>query len=91
MIQEITNADRAGWALQALAGFVDTTKVDSADDAISDLIVDLLHLARGRGLNAITLADRAKRGMIAESIEDPDGDMDAIQARFSTLIPRDDD
>lgn len=91
MIREVTNADRAGWALQALAGFIDTTKVDSADDAIADLIVDLLHLARGRGLDAITLADRAKRGMIAESNEDPDGDMESIQARFSALIPHDDD
>lgn len=90
MMQDVTNADRAGWALQALTGFVDITKVDSADDAISDLIVNLLHLARGRGLDAIALADRAKCGMTAESAEDPDGDMESIQARFSALIPRDD-
>lgn len=88
MIQDVTNADRAGWALQALAGFVDATKVDSADDAISDLIVDLLHLARGCGLNAIELADRAKRGMMEEFTEDPEGDMGSIQERFFALIPR---
>lgn len=86
-MHEVTNAERAGWALQALTGFIDTTKVDAADDAISDLIVDLLHLARGRGFDAIALADRAKRAMIAEAAEDPDGDMPLIQARFSKLIP----
>jgi len=86
---EVTNADRAGWALQALTGFVEETKVDAADDAISDLIVNLLHLARGRGLDAIALADRAKRGMMEEFSEDPEGDMDSIQAHF--LTPRDDD
>jgi len=80
-----------GGRSSALAGFVDTAKVDSTDDAISDLIVDLLHLARGRGLNAVALADRAKRGIIAESITDPDRDMDSIQARFLTRMPHDDD
>ena len=50
-MQDTTNADRAEWALDALTGFVAATRVNTARDAVADLIANLLHLARGRGLD----------------------------------------
>jgi hypothetical protein len=50
-MHDITNADRAGWALDALTGFVAATRVNTARDGIADLIANLLHLACSRGLD----------------------------------------
>ena len=37
-MQDTTNTDRAGWALSALTDFVAETGVDTARDAIADLM-----------------------------------------------------
>lgn len=83
---DITNADRARWALSALTGFVEATGVDTATSAISDLIVDLLHLARGRGFDTLYLFERAHQMMVEEHLEDPEGDMRDVQKSFRRLL-----
>ena len=85
-MQEITNADRANWALAALSGFVAETRVDTAREAIGDLIADLLHLGRGRGYDTLSLIDRAHRMMMEELAEDPEGDMALVQRAFASLL-----
>ena len=87
---EISNADRAAAALSALHHFVESTNVDTARDAIADLIGNLLHLAHGRGLNTINLIESATRMMDAERLEDPAGDMAAVQRGFRALLAVDD-
>lgn len=88
-MQEITNADRAGWALAALAEFINDTRVDNARDAVADLIVNLLHLARGRGMDMELLFAQAARAMAEEQAEDEEGDMASVIARFYELLPDD--
>ena len=88
-MQDTTNADRAGWALAALTGFVAETRVDTARDAIADLIANLLHLARGRGLDVDVLLGQTRKLMAEEFAEDPEGDMAAVQARFLEMLPDD--
>ena len=88
-MQDTTNADRAEWALAALTGFVAATRVDTPRDAIADLIANLLHLARGRGLDVDVLLDQTRKLMTEEFAEDPEGDMAAVQARFRKLLPDD--
>ncbi|MDX5370364.1 MAG: hypothetical protein LPL29_13410 [Alphaproteobacteria bacterium] len=51
-----TNAQRAAWAESALFGFAGLTNMnlfepEEFQDAVADLIADLLHLARMRGLD----------------------------------------
>ena len=88
-MQDTTNADRDGWALAALADFVAETGVDTARDAIADLIVNLLHLVRGRGLDIDVLLDQTRKMMAEGFAEDTEGDMAAVQARFRELLPDD--
>lgn len=88
-MQDTTNADRAGWALAALTGFVAETRVDTARDAIADLIANLLHLARGRGLDVDVLLSQTQKLMAEEFAEDPEGEMAAVQCRFRELLPYD--
>ena len=88
-MNDITNADRAEWAMDALNGFVAATEVDTAHDAIADLIANLLHLARGRGLDVDVLLDQTRKLMAEEFAEDAEGDMAAVQARFRELLPND--
>lgn len=86
---DVTNAHRADLALAALHDFVVNTKVDTARDAIADLISNLIHLARGRGLDAEQLVAEAL-GMTAQEVaEDPEGDMASVQRSFRTLFPSD--
>lgn len=86
---DVTNAHRSDLALTALQDFVLTTKVDTARDAIADLISNLIHLARGRGLDAERLMTQAM-GMTAQEVaEDPEGDMASVQRAFRTLLPSD--
>jgi phage terminase small subunit len=87
MFEDVTNADRAWWALFALGDFVNRTKVDEPSDAISDLIANLLHLARAKGLDPEALADRAVKVMRAEEEEDDDGDLAAVRRQFEKLVP----
>lgn len=86
---DVTNAHRADLALAALHDFVVNTKVDTARDAIADLISNLIHLARGRGLDAERLVAQAL-GMTAQEVtEDLEGDMASVQRAFRTLLPSD--
>lgn len=85
-MEDVTNADRANWALAALLGFVAETGVDTAREAIGDLIADLLHLGRGRGYDTLSLIDRAHRMMMEEVAEDPEGDMALVQRAFASLL-----
>jgi hypothetical protein len=88
-MQDVTNADRAEWAMDALTGFVAATRVNTARDAIADLIANLLHLARGRGLDVDLLLDQTRKLMAEEFAQDPEGNMAAVQARFRELLPDD--
>jgi hypothetical protein len=88
-MHDVTNADRAGWALDALTGFVAATRVNTARDAIADLIANLLHLARGRGLDVDLLLDQTRKLMTEEFAEDTEGDMTSVQERFRELFPYD--
>ena len=88
-MQDVTNADRAGWALEALAGFVRDTRVDNARDAVADLIANLLHLARCRGLDIDLLLEQTRRLMAEEFAQDAEGNMAAIQVRFCELLAHD--
>ena len=83
---EITNADRAGWALSAIEEFVAQTGVDTASSAIGDLMANLLHLARGRGLDTLLIIDRAYEMMINEFAEDTEGHMKLVQRSFRNLL-----
>ncbi len=86
---DVTNALRAGWALDALANFKASTRVDSARDAIIDLLADLLHLAKGRGFDPEQLAQQAFVTMTGEFAQDTSGDMKSVQAQFRNLLPDD--
>ena len=88
-MNDVSNDDRANLALGALGDFVSTTRVDAARDAIGDLIANLLHLARGRGLDTDQLLANAAAVMAEELAEDEEGDMQAVQRRFRTLLPLD--
>lgn len=87
---DITNADRADSALNALKKFVEQTNVDTARDAIADMICNLIHLARGRGLDPERLVKQSLGMAAEEADEDPEGDMDAVQRAFRTLLSNDD-
>ncbi len=89
MTNEISNADRAAFALAAITDFIAKTGVDTARDAISDLIVDLLHLARGRGLNAQTILNNASGTFKEETLDDTEGPMTDVQSVFMRLLPQD--
>lgn len=86
VLEDVTNADRAGWALFALGDFVGRTRVDDEEDAIQDLITNLLHLARGHGLSPERIANRALGAMEVELAEDEEGDMTNTQRLFVELI-----
>jgi len=67
-LDEPTNEDRAEWAVVAAAAFAglvyhtdDFDSLDEGDqeDALSDLICDLLHLAHQRGFNTTQMLERA--------------------------------
>lgn len=88
-MNEISNADRAELALAAVTDFVAKTGVDTARDAISDLIVNLLHLARGRGLNAQTILDNACGMFKEETRDDKEGPMIDVQSIFIRVLPQD--
>ncbi len=88
-MDDITNADRATSALDALTGFVAASGVGTARDAVADLIANLLHLARGRGFDVDLMLDQTRRLMAEECAEDPEGDMAIVQARFRELLPDD--
>lgn len=67
-MSDVTNSDRAQWAEIALATFTETVNTDR-EDAIADLICDLLHLARQDGLDPESQLERAKSNFTAEEKE----------------------
>lgn len=86
MESDVTNADRAWWALFALGDFINRTRVDSSDDAIADLITDLLHLARAANLDPAALSARALAGMEEEIAEDNEGDMAPVAEALEAMM-----
>jgi hypothetical protein len=88
-VSEISNADRANLAFCALKEFSACSGVDTARDAIADLICNLLHLARGRGLDEQLILAQAGRMAAEEAREDDDGEMDEVQERFRELLSED--
>lgn len=66
-----TNETRAAWAQAALDAFIAVTRTEAADDAeydeaIGDLMCDLLHLAAKRGQDPVLLLTRAQNNYDAE-------------------------
>ena len=90
-MDETTNADRAYLALFALADFRHRSGVDTARDAIVDLITNLLHLGRGRGLDTGLLISQSVAIMREELEQDEEGDMANVQATFLQLFDVDSD
>ncbi len=86
MESEVTNADRAWWALFALGDFVNRTRVHSSDEAIGDLITDLLHLARAANLDPEAVSAKALAVMEGEVAEDEEGDMAAVAKSLETMM-----
>lgn len=84
----ITNADRAWWALFALGDFVNRTGVHDGEEATGDLIADLLHLARAADLDPALIAQRALACIKEEASEDEEGDMSAVLKSFNGMIRR---
>lgn len=75
MQHEPTKQQRAAWAQEALAVFTtrtfsgdhpDTMHRDDLQDAIADLIADLLHYARAAGFEPHQIADRGRANFIME-------------------------
>jgi hypothetical protein len=60
------NFDRAAWADKAIAAFRDATGTDT-EDALSDLLADLMHWADRAGYGFNDELDRARRHYEAET------------------------
>ena len=85
---DLTNADRANLALNALEQFSASTGVDTARDAVSDLICNLMHLARICELDGPHIASQAIRMAEEEASEDADGDISAVGIRLFRIFPK---
>lgn len=85
-MDDLTNADRARWALAAVEGFVNSTHVDTPESAIGDLISNLLHLGRVHGCDPKRLSDQAYGMMIEEREMDPEGEMAEVQQDLNALF-----
>jgi hypothetical protein len=78
MKNEPTNSQRAAWARDALATFVQATHEttisrlhrEDLSDAISDLMCDLLHLAQQSGLDPEIIKGQALSNFAAELSEE---------------------
>ena len=68
-MSEPTNDDRADWAQAAINAFQAVTRTDD-EDAVPDLIADLLHLAVRQGLDPQLMLDRAQSNFEAERAEE---------------------
>lgn len=86
MISETTNTDRAWWALFALGDFVNRTGVHEKEEAIGDLVTNLLHLARLAELDPGAIARRALLAMDAEVREDDEGNPLAVLHSLETMM-----
>jgi hypothetical protein len=63
------NSDRASWAQTAVDAFQDVCRTDDCD-AIADLMVNLLHLAREEGLDPLKIHAGALMNFEAEEEEE---------------------
>jgi hypothetical protein len=88
MESDTSNADRAWWALYALGDFVNRTGVHDSEEAIGDLITNLLHLARAAKLDPEVLSVRSLRAMNGEVVEDDDGDMASVAKSLEAIMAR---
>jgi hypothetical protein len=64
-----TNAERAGWADEALQAFIARTGVD-CEDSLADLLADLMHWADKSGLSFTGELRRARFHYAVELVED---------------------
>lgn len=87
MLTAVTNADRASWALSALEGFVAETRVDDCADAIADLVSNLLHLARAKGIDPGALVQRSLGMMREEALDDDEGNLNGVRRKLDSLLP----
>lgn len=62
------NGDRAAWAQQALSAFTDATGTD-AEDALCDLLADLMHWCDRHGTSFSSELERARCHYAAETGE----------------------
>ena len=67
---ENRNEERANWAKSALLTFQHETGVDG-DDALADLLCDLMHLADRKGWHLAAEMERAQAHYEAETTPDP--------------------
>lgn len=83
------NDERAKWAQTALNAFVIETGADP-EDALADLISDLMHLAPRLGLDFKDEFDRASRNYTGETTYEPDANSSEEDdlRRFSVLVAR---
>lgn len=68
-MKDITNQDRAEWAYCALERFQDKTQTDD-EDALADLLCDLMHLADRDGLDFDNELNRARNNHTEEVAEE---------------------
>ena len=71
------NSDRAAWAAEAARVYADATGLDydeEVDNAISDLIASLLHLADEQGLCPDTMLQRGQMHYEHEAAEEDAND-----------------
>lgn len=64
-----TNEDRAGFGEEAVQAFIAVCSTDE-EDAVADLICDLLHFAAQRGDDALKTARRGISNYVAETLDD---------------------
>jgi hypothetical protein len=69
-LRDIANEDRARWGKKALQAFSHETGSVMGRDALSDLLCDLGHYARGIGLDFRDEVERAARTCAAEVEEE---------------------
>jgi hypothetical protein len=71
---EVTNETRAGWAGEALGTFASLTRLQPTetdlDEALVDLLCDLCHLAKARGLDPVEAVRKGLAGFMEEDLGD---------------------
>lgn len=76
---ELTNADRADYALTAIDAFNEACPGEAdLQTQIKDLMTNIAHLARFNDLDIQMIFDLAMDMAGEEELEDEDGDIDAV-------------
>lgn len=73
MIGELTNEDRADLAEAAVETFAEAARNDTREEALRDLLVDMLHLCDRYGVSQDEVLESAL-GVYSEEVTDEDGD-----------------